>query len=86
MYAFFEKHFKTLFWVFCSLFIVQMCLCSGNLAPYAATLINPHLINDQGDYIHIEGDTNYNELGCYYIANYDQRQYPSIIICNPFTL
>ncbi len=72
---FFEQHFKTLLWIFCGVFVVQMWLCSGTLAPYAATLHNPHLINDQGDYIDIKGDTNYNRLGCYYIANYDHKHY-----------
>lgn len=72
---FFEKHFTTLFWVFCSLFVLQMWLCSGNLAPYAVTLNNPHLINDQGNYLKLEGDTNLEEQGCYYIANYDHKHY-----------
>lgn len=72
---FFEKYFTPLVWVLCSLFALQMWLCSGTLAPYAATLHNPHLVNDQGDYISIDGDTNYAELGCYYIANYDHKHY-----------
>ncbi len=72
---FFEQHFKALVWIFCGVFALQMWLCSGTLAPYAATLHNPHLINDQGDYIPLEKDTNYNELGCYYIANYDHKHY-----------
>ena len=61
--------------VFCGVFAMQLWLCSGTLSPYAATLYNPHLINDQGDYIYIEGDTDLTKLGCYYIANYDHMHY-----------
>jgi hypothetical protein len=72
---FIERYYKTLLVLFCTVFALQMWLCSGTLAPYAATLSNPHLINDQGDYINLEADTNLAQLGCYYIANYDHKHY-----------
>ncbi|MDL5046941.1 glycosyltransferase family 39 protein [Oscillatoria amoena NRMC-F 0135] len=72
---FIKRYFTWLLVFFCLVFALQMWLCSGTLAPYAATLANPHLVNDQGDYISIEGDTDFNTLGCYYIANYDHKHY-----------
>lgn len=72
---FIQRYYKWLLALCCVILAAQMWLCSGTLAPYAATLSNPHLINDQGDYINIEGDTNLAQLGCYYIANYDHKHY-----------
>lgn len=72
---FIQRYYRW-FLALCSIVLVaQMWLCSGTLAPYAATLSNPHLIDSQGDYINIEADTNLNALGCYYIANYDHKLY-----------
>lgn len=70
-----KRYYTWLLVFFCLVFALQMWLCSGTLAPYAATLANPHLVNDQGDYINIEGDTDFTKLGCYYIANYDHKHY-----------
>lgn len=73
--GFIKKYYTPLLVVFCTVFAMQMWLCSGTLAPYAATLVNPHLINDQGDYVSIPADTNLASLNCYYIANYDHKHY-----------
>src|SRR4051812_652138 len=76
MNSFIEKHYGWILFAFCVVYVLQTWLCSGNLAPYAATLENPHFINEKGWLTYPEkNDTGTASMGCYYIANYDHMHY-----------
>lgn len=74
---FWKRNFNYLVFLFSLIIIILAWFNSGTISPYASTLNNPYILDNQGNIIFNNDSINDPNtlIDCYYLGNYDHKHY-----------